>query len=136
MSAIFYQIFIFQQLIPFKYYEKCFLIDQKSPFSSRHIQIFLISYSPLSLTVSHCFRAWSKEHLKVYDVLNCLNKNLKTHFLWYLEKEIVFHRIFYFSIRHWSTHFFPIHLFSAPWKNHKIVKFSDSKNSVHWERMS
>ena len=24
---------------------------------------------------------------KVYDVINCLNKNLITHFVWYLEKE-------------------------------------------------
>ena len=37
--------------------------------------------------VSHCFRAWSKINLKVYDIINCLNKNLITHFVWYLEKE-------------------------------------------------
>ena len=52
VSAISYQISNFQQLIPFKYCEKCFLIDQKSPFSSRDIQIFLFSSSPLSRTVS------------------------------------------------------------------------------------
>ena len=52
VSAISYQISNFQQLIPFKYCEKGFLIDQKSPFSSRDIQIFLFSSSPLSLTVS------------------------------------------------------------------------------------
>ena len=26
-------------------------------------------------------------NLKVYDVINCLNKKLMTHFVWYLEKE-------------------------------------------------
>ena len=38
--------------------------------------------------VSHCFRGCSKKNLKIYDVINCLNKNLITHFVWYLEKEI------------------------------------------------
>ena len=38
--------------------------------------------------VSHCFRGWIKRNLKVYDVINCLNENLITHFVWYLEKEI------------------------------------------------
>ena len=37
--------------------------------------------------VNHCFSGWSKINLKVYDVINFLNKNLITHFVWYLEKE-------------------------------------------------
>ena len=28
-----------------------------------------------------------KPYIKVYDIINCLNKNLTTHFVWYLEKE-------------------------------------------------
>ena len=28
-----------------------------------------------------------KPCIKVYDIINCLNKNLTTHFVWYLEKE-------------------------------------------------
>ena len=40
------------------------------------------------LPVGHCFTGWSKINLKVYDVINCLSKNLITHFVWYLEKEI------------------------------------------------
>ena len=28
------------------------------------------------LPVGHCFTEWSKINLKVYDVLNCLNKNI------------------------------------------------------------
>ena len=65
---------------PFKNYEKCFLFHLKSSFRSRDIQIFLFSSSPLFLPVDHCFREWSKINLKVYDVTNCLNKNLKDNF--------------------------------------------------------
>ena len=44
--------------------------------------------SSLFLPVSHWFRGWSWKDLNVYGVINCLNKNLITHFVWYLEKEI------------------------------------------------
>ena len=47
---------------------------------------YLYCHLPLFLSVSHCLRAWFKINRKVYDVINCLNKNL-THFVWYLEKE-------------------------------------------------
>ena len=30
----------------------------------------------------------SSKNLKIYDVINCLNKNLITRFVWHLEKEI------------------------------------------------
>ena len=43
--------------------------------------------SPLFLPVSHCFRGWSKINFKVYDIINCLNKDLITHFVWYFGKE-------------------------------------------------
>ena len=66
---------------------KMFLFHLKSSFRSRDIQIFAFSPSPLFLPVSHCLRAWSKINFKVHDAINCLNKNLKTHFVWYLEKE-------------------------------------------------
>ena len=49
----------------------------------QHCQIlffFLFSF------VNHCFRGWSKINVKVYDVIHCLNKNLITHFVWYLEQ--------------------------------------------------
>ena len=73
---------------PFKNYEKCFLLHQKSSFRTQDIQIFVFSSSPLFFPVSHCLRGWSKKNLKIYDVINCLNKNLITRFVWYLEKEI------------------------------------------------
>ena len=79
---LFHQIFL-----PFENYEKCFLFCLKSSFRSRNIQTFVFPSSPLFLPVSHCFRGWLKLNPKVYDVINYLNKNLITHFVWYLEKE-------------------------------------------------
>ena len=67
--------------------ENVFLFDLKIYFRSWDIQVFVFSSSPLFLPVSHCFRVLSKKDLKV-SVINCLNKNLITHFVWYLEKEI------------------------------------------------
>ena len=64
-----------------------FLFHLKSPFRSRDIQFFIFPCSPLFLPVTHCFRSWSKINLKVYDMMNCLNKNLITHFVWYLRNE-------------------------------------------------
>ena len=51
------------------------------------LEIFVFPSSPLFLPVDHCFSWWSKINLKVYDVINCLNKNFITRFDWYLEKE-------------------------------------------------
>ena len=45
-------------------------------FRSRDIQIFVFLSPPLFLPVSHCIRGCSKINLKVYDLINCLNKNL------------------------------------------------------------
>ena len=87
VSAIFYQICISHQMKLFKNYEKCFLFHLKSSFRSRDIQIFVFLSFPLFPPVSHCFRGWWNINLKVYDVINCLNKDLITHFVLYLEKE-------------------------------------------------
>ena len=65
-----------------------FLFHLKSSFRSRDIQICVCSSSVLFLPVSHCFTGWSKKNLKVFDVINSLNKYLITHFVWYLEKKI------------------------------------------------
>ena len=37
------------------------------------------------------FKKIADTSFKVYDVINCLNKNLITHFVWYLEKEKRYH---------------------------------------------
>ena len=87
VSDIFYQNFISYQMIALQKLWKMFLFHLKSSFRSRDIQIFVFPSSPLFLPVSHCFRGWWKINLKVYDVTNCLNKNLLTHFVWYLAKE-------------------------------------------------
>ena len=86
VSAVFYQIFIFHQMIALQKLWKCFLFHLKSSFRSRDIQVFIFPSSPLFLPVSHCFRGWSKINVKVYDVINCL-KNLITDFVLYFEKE-------------------------------------------------
>ena len=67
---------------------KMFFILSKKLFRSRDIQIFVYLSSPLFFPVSHCFRGWFKKNLKVYDVINCLNKNWITQYVWYLEKEM------------------------------------------------
>ena len=48
---------------------------------------FLYFSLPLFFSMGHCFRGWLKISLKVYNVINCKNRNLITHFVWYLEKE-------------------------------------------------
>ena len=50
--------------------------------------MFVSLSSSLFGPVSHCLGGWFKKNLNVYDVINCLIKNLMTHFAWYLEKEI------------------------------------------------
>ena len=84
----FLSIFFCTKWQSFKNHKKCFLFHLKSSFRSQDIQIFVFSSSPLFLPVSHCFIGWVEENLKVYEVINCLNKNLITHFVLYLEKEI------------------------------------------------
>ena len=54
------------------------------------LEIFKFLYFHLLLFFSlsiHCFRASSKINLKVYEIINCLNKNLIIHVVWYLEKK-------------------------------------------------
>ena len=73
--------------IPSKTIKEVFFISSKKLFSFSRYLFFVFPPSPLFLPVSYCFRAWSKINLKVYDVINCLNKNLITHLVWYFEKE-------------------------------------------------
>ena len=80
VSAIFYQIFISHQMIPFKNYKKCFLFHLNAFFILEMLK-FLYFHLPLFFSLS----AIALE--VVYDVINCLNKNLITHFVWYLKKE-------------------------------------------------
>ena len=82
----FFKTFYFSPNESFKTYER-FFISSKKLFSFSRYSIFVFSPSPIFLPVSHRLRDWSKINLKDSDVINCLNKNLVTHFVWYLEKE-------------------------------------------------
>ena len=84
VPAMFYQIFIFNQIITLQKLWKMFFI---SSFRSWDIQIFVFLSALIFLSVSYCVRGCLKINLKVYDVINCLNKNLITHCVWYLGKE-------------------------------------------------
>ena len=90
VSAIFYQIFISDQMIALQKLQKMLFISSKKLFSFARYSnfcIFVFPSSPLYFPVSHCFRRWSKINFKVYDVINYVNKNSITHFVWHLEKE-------------------------------------------------
>ena len=75
---------------------KSFILDepllkaQKSFWAFLSKKLFLFSrYSNFCIfqPVSHCYITWSKINLKVYDIINCPDKNLIIHLVWYLEKE-------------------------------------------------
>ena len=64
-----------------------FFISFQKLFSFLRYSHFCILVFPSFSPVRHCFTGWSIINLKVYDVVSCLNKNLITHFISYLEKE-------------------------------------------------
>ena len=79
-------IYIISAAVPLNDYEKCFLFHLKSSFCSRYIQIFVFPTSLQFFPVNHCLRWWFKINLKVYNVSNCLNKNL-IHILFDISRE-------------------------------------------------
>ena len=81
VSTMFCHMIIFHQMTALQKLWKYFLFHPKSSFHYQDIQIFVFPSSSLFLPFSHCFRGCSKINLKVYDVINCLNKNLITHFV-------------------------------------------------------
>ena len=87
VSTIFIKFLFFHQMIALQKLWKMLFISSKKLFSFSRYSIFCISVLPSFLPVGHCFRGWSKINLKVHDVINCLNKNPITYFVWYLEKE-------------------------------------------------
>ena len=62
--------------------EKCFLLHLKSSFRYQDTEIFVFLTSPHLPPPSSLLRGWLKISLKVHEVINCLNKNLVTHFVW------------------------------------------------------
>ena len=79
VSTIFYQVFIFHQMIALSKLWKMFFISSKKLFLFSRYSDFCISVFCLFLRVSHCFRGWSKINLEIYDVFNCLWKNVITY---------------------------------------------------------
>ena len=61
--------------------------SKKLSLFSRYSNFYIFVF-PFFIPVSHFFRGWFKKNLHVYDIINCLNKNVVTYFVWYLEKEI------------------------------------------------
>ena len=72
---------------PSKTRKNVFYFIQKALFV---LEIFNFLYFRLLLffPLSAIILGWFKKNLKVYDIINCLCKNLITHLAWYLEKEI------------------------------------------------
>ena len=87
MSNILYQIFIFSQVIAPQKLWKIFFISSKKLFSFLRYSVFYISVFPSFLPFNHCVKGYLKINPKIYDVVNCLNKNLITHFVWYYGNE-------------------------------------------------
>ena len=88
VSAIFYQIFIFHQIIALQKLWKKSFISSKKLFSFSRYSNYWIFIFPSFFPVSHCSRVWFNKNLRVDDVVNCQFKNLITHFVTYLDKEI------------------------------------------------
>ena len=77
----------FHQMIALQKLWKMLFSQSKKLFSfSRYSNFCILILCSFSLC-HHCLRVWSEINLQVYDVINCLNKNLISHFVWYLEKE-------------------------------------------------
>ena len=113
---------------PFNDYETYFF-HLKSFFHSWDIQIFIFPSSPLFLLIKHCFTRWSKINLKVYDVINCLNKNLITYFVWYFKKEKRHHTetLSIDRVLHKTRFYVPQKLVSNPF----LILLSNSKKPLH-----
>ena len=76
VSAIFCQFSISHQIIALQKLRKMLFISPKKLFSFSRYSNFCISIFPSFPPCQPLFRDWSKINLKVYDVINCLNKNL------------------------------------------------------------
>ena len=86
-STICYQIFFFHQMIALQDLWKLFFISSKKLFLFLRYSNFSISVFPSSSPCQTLLKRLIEDNLKVYDIINCLNKNLIIHFVWYLEKE-------------------------------------------------
>ena len=87
VSAIFIKFLFFHQMVALQRLWKMLFISSKKLFPFLRYSNFCAFVFLLFLPVRHGFRGWSKINFKVYDAINCLNKNLVTHFVQYLDKK-------------------------------------------------
>ena len=87
VSIIFYQFLFLHQMIALWKLWKMLFISSKKLFSFLRYSNFCISLFLSFSPCQPCFKRWSKINLKIYDIINCLNKNLITDFVWYHLKE-------------------------------------------------
>ena len=66
--------------------ENFFFISYKKLFSSLRYLVFCVFVFPSFFPCQPLL--WSKKNLKIYIISCLINKNLITHFVWYLEKKI------------------------------------------------
>ena len=85
---IFFHFFIFHQLIALQKTMKNVFISSEKLFLFTRYSNFCISVFPSFFLSATAFQVDPRKILKVYDVINCLNKKLITHSVWYLEKKI------------------------------------------------
>ena len=76
VSAIFYQIFIYHQMIALQKIWKMFFISSKKLFSFSRYSSFCIFIFPSFSLSAIALSGWSKKNLEVYDTINCISKNL------------------------------------------------------------
>ena len=98
----------FHQMIALQKLWKMLLFNLKSFFHSQDTQIFVFPSCPLFPSVSHCLRRWLKINPTLYDVITWLNKNLKTHIVWYFVKETRSDIETWSTDRVWSKEYFYI----------------------------
>ena len=77
----------FTKQCPSKKYEKWSLFCLKSLFHSQDNHSFVFSSFLHVSPVSHCLTRWSKKNIKLYGIINWLNKNLKQYIVRHFEKE-------------------------------------------------
>ena len=114
-------------------FTKWWLLKNWKIFLLRMFKIFGFPSSPLFFFVDNSFRGWSKINLKVYEAINGLNKNLRTHFVCYLEKEMYWNSVNWYSIK-WETFLWKHHAENVHQKlflNLFLILVNNPKRPLH-----
>ena len=124
-ACLIFFFFFFHQMMAAQKLWKIFLL--------RMFKIFGFPSSPLFFFVDNSFRGWSKINLKVYEAINGLNKNLRTHFVYYLEKEMYWNSVNWYSIK-WETFLWKHHAENVHQKlflNLFLILVNNPKRPLH-----